>query len=358
MRNNWRWVALFLCVCVPLLLSGCGKEEAKEAKAPFVKTQRAGNGATEQMAVYAGSVKARYETKMSFQVGGQLLARNVEAGSRVRTGDVLMTIHPRDVQQQVNQGEAQVASARAQLDLAQANLSRYTQLYEEEAIPAAVLDQYQTNYDAAFAAYQSALAQAAQAHNSLGYTSLVAPADGVISSVSAEEGQVVSAGQAVLVLSRTDELEVEIDVPENHLRDVPVGRSVQVAFWALPEKAEGTVREVSPMADAVSRTYRVRISLPNPPQGMELGMTASVEAAEPGSVEGVALPMTAIYQTGDAPQVWVVRDHVVQLQTVQVTVRNDHEVIVRGVEPGALVVVAGVHKLREGQKVRTEDDDT
>ena len=112
------------------------------------------------------------------------------------------------------------------------------------------------------------------------------------------------------------------------------------------------------MADAVSRTYRVRISLPNPPQGMELGMTASVEAAEPGPAEGVVLPMTAIYQTGDAPQVWVVRDHVVQLQTVQVTVRNDHEVIVRGVEPGALVVVAGVHKLREGQKVRTEDDDT
>ena len=112
------------------------------------------------------------------------------------------------------------------------------------------------------------------------------------------------------------------------------------------------------MADAVSRTYRVRISLPNPPQGMELGMTASVEVAEPGSTEGVVLPMMAIYQNGNAPQVWVVRDHAACLQPVQVTVRNEREVIVRGVEPGSLVVVAGVHKLREGQKVRTEDDDT
>lgn len=356
----WRKGLALSCTCLLLVASGCGREEEPPLKPPFVKTQRAGGAEQQSVGVYAGSVKARHEAKLSFQTGGQILSRNVQMGSRVGEGDVLMTINPRDVLQQANQGDAQVASARAQMDLAQANLLRYTQLYQEEAVPAAVLDQYQTNYDAAFAAYQNALAQAAQAHNSLGYTELRAPAEGVISAVNAEEGQVVPAGQAVLVLSRTDELEVEMDVPENRLAAVPVGRHVTASFWALSGSAEGIVREVSPMADAVSRTYRVRISLPSPPEGMELGMTASVEVPEAGMAnagDSVVLPLSAIYQSGDTPQVWVVQEHAVHLQPVRVSVLNKDEVAVQGVERGALVVVAGTHKLREGQQVRTEEDE-
>ncbi len=358
--GHWKKGMALSCVCLLLLASGCGREEEAPLKPPFVKTQRAGGVEQQSVGVYAGSVKARHEAKLSFQAGGQILSRNVQMGSRVQAGDVLMIINPRDVLQQANQGDAQVASARAQMDLAQANLLRYTQLYQEEAVPAAVLDQYRTNYDAAFAAYQSALAQAAQAHNSLGYTELRAPAEGVISAVNAEEGQVVPAGQAVLVLSRTDELEVEIDVPENRLDAVPVGHHVTVNFWAIPGNVEGIVREVSPMADPVSRTYRVRVSLPAPPEGMELGMTASVEVPEDGMAgakDSVVLPLAAIYQSGDIPQVWVVQDHTVHLQPVQVSVMNKDEVAVQGVEREALVVIAGIHKLREGQQVRTEEDE-
>lgn len=355
-------VSIVACIVAGALLAGCGEETAT-VKAPLVKTQQAGAGASADARTYAGTVRGRYETNMSFQVGGQILARNVEVGSRVNAGDVLMVINARDVVQQANAGDAGVASAKAQLDLAQSNLSRYSQLYAESAVSAAVLDQYQTSYDAAFAAYQSALAQAAQGHNALGYTNLVAGASGVVSAINVEEGQVVAAGQTVLTLVQAGELEVEINVPESRVAELSVGAPVTVNFWALKGASSGTVREIAPMADAATRTYRVRVSVPQPPAGLELGMTASVTVdaggaaagADGASAPGAILPLSAIYQTGDTPRVWVVGDdNRVTLKSVEVADFGDNTVRVTGLSPTDLVVIAGVHKLSEGQEVRTD----
>ncbi len=335
------------------LVSGCGEQAAQE-KPLLVKTQQASSSTEAQTGSYSGTVRGRYETKVAFQVTGRILSRNVNVGSRVNAGDVLMVIDARDVQQQANAGDAQVASARAQLSLAQANLARYTELYNAEAVSASVLDQYQTNYDAAFAAYQQALSQAAQAHNSLGYTNLTAGAAGVVSSILAEEGQVVAAGQTVLTLVQTGELEVEIAVPENQIGTVQVGQEAQVSFWALNQTAAGVVREISPMADSASRTYTVRVTVTNPPAGMELGMTADVRLPQ-GEADGILLPLSAIYQTGGTPEVWIVQDdNTVELKPVTVEAFDENRVRVHGLAPSDLVVTAGVHKLRAGQEVRTE----
>ncbi len=353
-------LAVVLCVLVAggLYFFSGRQEKQEEAKAPLVKTMTVGEGALEESNTYSGTVKGRYETNLSFQVGGQITARNVNVGSRVQAGEVLMTINPKDVVQQVNQGSAQVSAARAQLDLAQRNLSRYTELYQQDAVPATVLDQYQTNYDAAFAQYQNALAQSAESQNALGYTNLIAGAPGVISQVVAEEGQVVAAGQTVMTLVQTDELEVEISVPENRVAALAEGQEVTVRFWALKGvSTRGVVREIAPMADSAARTYRVRVSVPQPPQGMELGMTASVDISDSqsGASQGIRLPLSAIYQTGDTPQVWVVgEDGKVSLHPVQVASFDGDEAVVDGLEAGMVVVTAGVHRLTEGQDVRTE----
>ena len=343
---------------VTIVAAGCGQQNKRVEKTPLVKTQQADSNTSAADGVYAGTVRGRYETNLSFQVGGQILSRNAQAGSQVHAGDVLMTIDARDVVQQSNQGDEQVASARAQLKLAQSNLSRYTQLYQAEAVPASVLDQYQTSYDAAFAAYQIALTQAARGHNAMGYTQLTAGADGVISAVNAEAGQVVTAGQTVLTLVQTGELEVEINIPENRLADAVVGNPVKVSFWALKDSVDGVIREVAPMADSMARTYRVRVSVPEPPAGMQLGMTASVSLAQgdAGIQAGdMILPLAAIYQAGDTPQVWVVTDaNTVELKSVSVEEFGDDKVLVHGLEAADLVVTAGVHKLRDGQQVRTE----
>ena len=359
-------IAILLSVLLMVsLVSGCGKSSEDGQRPQLVRTQQVGQQALNAEGTYTGTVRGRYETNVSFQVGGRIINRNVQVGDHVNSGDILMSIDPRDVVQQSNQGDAQVAAAKAQLDLAQSNLSRYQQLYAQEAVPAMVLDQYQTAYDSALAQYNQAVAGAATGHNALGYTALVSSASGVISSVLAEAGQVVGAGQTVLTLVQTNELEVEINIPENHLNDVELGKNVQISFWALKGvNVNGTVREISPMADSVSRTYKVRISVPNPPKGMQLGMTASVKCQESSgnNNDGMVLPLSAIYQIDDNPQVWVVDkgSDTVSLKNITFEKIGNNSVRVMGLNVGDIVVTAGVHKLRQGQKVRlaegNEDD--
>ena len=140
-----------------------------------------------------------------------------------------------------------------------------------------------------------------------------------------------------------------------------MGKNVTVTFWALQnQQAAGVVREVAPMADAASRTYQVNISLPNPPDGMQLGMTATVaNGSEQAAAEDTfVLPLAAIYQTGDTPQVWVVgEDKTLSLKDVTVQDFGDNTVKVTGLSRGDVVVTAGVHMLSEGQKVRIEGED-
>ena len=336
-----------------LLLGGCGEKNFQPPKPPLVKVQKINPSNVAQEEIYSGVVKGRYETKLSFQVGGKIISRNVQTGSTVRVGDILMTLDAKDIAEQSRSAEAQVASAQAQLKLAKVNLDRYNELFKSEAIAAAALDQYRTQYDAAKAAYDAAVAQAQQSRNALEYTTLTADADGVIAEVSAEVGQVVAAGQNVLTLVQTDELEVVVNIPENKISAVQIGRNVSINFWATSDAVQGTVREISPVADSASRTFAVKISLPDV-KNIQLGMTANVSMREVSPSE-IILPLSAIYQTGDAAQVWLVDDGKVSLRKIEVTALDDNKVRVRGLKSGDTVVVAGVQKLRDGQAVRTGD---
>ena len=341
-------------IIASFMLTGCASEHVEQPKPPVVKVQQVklSDAASEEN--YSGVVCGRYETNLSFQVGGKIIARNVQVGSRVRQGDILMTLDPKDIVEQSRSAQAQVTSTQAQLQLAQANLDRYTELFKAEAVAAAVLDQYRTQYDAAKAAYDAAVAQAQQTQNALEYTTLAANADGVISNVTAEIGQVVAAGQTVLTLTQTAKLEVAVNIPENKISAVQIGRRVTVDFWATNDQVAGTVREISPMADSASRTFKIKISLPEmPADKIQLGMTANVLMSDAAS-NAIVLPMSAIYQTGDAAQVWLVDGGKVSLRKVEVTAFDGDNVCVRGLKAGDTVVVAGVQKLRDGQDVRVQ----
>ena len=345
----------FAIICAAMLMTGCGEVETF-TKIPLVKTEQVKFAALNREENYSGVVKGRYETNLSFQVGGKIISRNVQQGTFVNAGEVLMTLDSKDIVEQSRGAEAQVSSAQAQLNLAKSNFERYSALFSENAISAAELDRYKTQYDSAVAAYNAAVAQAEQSLNALDYTTLKANADGVISAVNAEVGQVVAAGQTVLTLTQTNELEVEINVPENKISGVNIGQNVTVTFWANDSTLEGRVREISPVADKNSRTFAIRISLTtdNYPPTTKLGMTANVSMTEKNpDVNEVILPLSAIYRTGNDAQVWLVKDGKVTLQKVQTTNFENNSVKVRGLSKGDVVVTAGVNKLREGQAVRT-----
>ncbi|WP_346353364.1 efflux RND transporter periplasmic adaptor subunit [Azotosporobacter soli] len=307
---------------------------------------------------YSGEIRGRYESRLSFQVNGKVIKRNVELGSSVKAGDLLMQIDPRDLQQLVNSASAQVSSSESQLKLAESNLSRYQQLYEHGVVSKAVLDQFQTAYDVALSATRHTSAQLSEGVNQYGYSSLYADHSGIISSVTAEIGQIVGSGQPVLTLVWDGEREVEINVPENRIEEVRKTQKIKITFWALPNSsAEGKVREISPMADPLTRTYKVRISILNPPPEINLGMTASVTLSKNEAQATAIVPLSAIYQNGDTPCVWVVSDDMIVLRQVKTgKFGNGIIEITSGLQQGERIVTAGVHKLSEGQKVKLGGD--
>ncbi|VBB07425.1 rnd efflux pump membrane fusion protein barrel-sandwich domain [Lucifera butyrica] len=359
MRNNFDPIFIVIAVLgICLLLSGCAKTTTAATEAPLVRTkvvQLTGGG---ESASYSGEVRGRYESQLAFQVGGKIIGRKVELGSIVKPGDILLEIDPQDIKETVAIHSAQVYSAESQLELAKNDLNRYRKLYEDHAISRAQLDQYQNAYDVAVAAVRQASAQYSQGVNQLDYSKLVADKPGVISAIAAETGQVVSAGQPVITLVQDGEREIEIHVPENRIEELRKAQQIKVSFWALPGLVTaGEVREISPIADKVSRTFKVRIHLTNPSPEIKLGMTASVQVVDQQNQKNAYIPLSALYQTDNTPGVWAVTNGSVHLRPVQIGAFGDNQVqVLAGLQDGDVIVTAGIHKLQEGQTVRLAGD--
>lgn len=357
------------CYALAALAVGCllagvmvkthfAKAPIKPESLPVVRTQLIQATNTGQGYTYAGEVRGRYESQLAFQVTGKIIKRNVQLGSIVNAGDVLMQMDAKDIQQTVSSNSAQVYSAQSQLRLAESNLSRYRQLLDSGAISHAQYDQYVNAYDAAAAAVQQAAAQYTQGANQLDYTLLTADQSGVVSAITAEAGQVVSAGQAVVTVVQDGEREIEISVPENRLEELKSAGQLQVTFWALPNVTlNGKVREIAPMADPATRTFKVRVSLLNPPPSVKLGMTSTVALAGGTAQPAFSIPLSALYQPGDTPAVWVVNDNILTLRPIQTGPFGNGTIqVLAGLQPGDRIVSAGVHKLTEGQRVKIAGD--
>jgi membrane fusion protein, multidrug efflux system len=326
---------------------------------PIVRTAIIGTTPNAQGYTYSGEVRGRYESQLAFQVSGKIITRNVQLGSTVNAGDVLMQIDAKDVAQTVNNYSAQVESAESRLELAESDLKRYRELLNCGAISQSQYDQYVNAYKVAAAGVRQAQAQYTQGSNQLDYTLLKADKPGVVSSISAEMGQVVSAGQTIVTVVQDGEREVEISVPENRIEELRNTTQLKVAFWALSNlTVDGRVREIAPMADQTTRTFKVRVSLVNLPPEIKLGMTAAVTVVGSNVQQTVNIPLAAIYQeAGNTPAVWVVKDDVLTLRPITVgSFGNGTIQVLSGLQQGDRIVTAGVHKLKEGQKVKVGGD--
>ncbi|MBP1763756.1 MAG: efflux transporter, family, subunit [Firmicutes bacterium] len=344
-----------MCVLIGISFKHYLKPQAIMEDIPIVKTMIIRENGALQTYTYSGEVRGRYESQLAFQVGGKIVRRHVEVGSSVKAGDVLMQIDSKDLQQVVNSGSAQVYSAESQLRLAEINLMRYKQLFEQGAVSRAQYDQYKTSYDVSIAAARQASAQYTQGANQLDYSQLYTDIPGLVSVINTEVGQVVSAGQPVVTVVRDGEREIEIYVPESRIDEINKAQKIKVKFWALPGVVnDGKIREIAPMADKIARTYKVRISLVNSIPEIKLGMTASVEIGAFAGQQPTTLyiPLAAIYQTGQSPAVWIVGDGVVELRPIRTGDFGDGKVqVLEGLKDGDVIVTAGIHKLKEGQKV-------
>jgi membrane fusion protein, multidrug efflux system len=300
-------------------------------------------------------IRPRVEADLGFRVAGKLAQRLVEVGARVEKGTVLAHLDPADHDLQVRAGEAQLASAQAEATRASEDFQRYAQLRRGEWSTQQEFDRRKATMETAAARVREIEAQLKVFRNNARYTSLVADEPGVITAVLAEPGQVLPSGQPVFRMARLGEVEAVANVPEQQLALVREAQ-LSVELWAMPgETASGKLRELAPSADAMTRTYQVRVSIAEVPAGTELGMTATLIATRKRDGRIARLPLSAIAQQGNAPAVWTIAEdgETLRLKPVAVAAYVADQVIVAGgLEDGVRVVTAGVHKLDAAQKVR------
>jgi RND family efflux transporter MFP subunit len=348
--------SLALAALAALLLAACGDgRKAEDPVRPVLTVTVAPGGATTRD-VFSGEVRARVETDLAFRIGGKIAARLVDAGARVKKGQALARLDPEDARLAASAARAQLASAESDRALAKAELDRATDLLAKKFISQSAWDARQAAFAAATARADQARSQATLSGNQESYATLDADADGLVVSVSAEPGQVVAAGQPVLRLARDGELEVVVNAPEGQVGRFRPGQEVVAFLWADPAtRFPGRVREIAGGADAVTRTFAVRVSLARVPPAARVGMSATIAFQPSVDEELVVLPLTALVRDGDAAAVWVVDPKTSRVKRRAVRLgqfREDGATILSGLAAGEIVVAAGVHKLRDDQPVR------
>jgi membrane fusion protein, multidrug efflux system len=348
--------ALLIVWVGALLLAGCGREAPQpSADIRPVRAEQVGVRAEHSGTRYAGEVRARHETELAFRVAGRVQTRAVEVGTQVKAGQVIATLDPQDYALAVGAAQAQLTAAEAEAKLAQQDLQRFSELRAQNFISQAELDRRRTTAEAAQARARQLRAETARQGNQQAYTRLTAPHAGVVTAITLEPGQVVAAGQPVAQLARSGEREVRIDVPENALDALRAARTLTIRLWSAPDvRYAGRLRELSPMADAASRTYRARVSFAEPDAAVKLGMTATVEVGGEAT-PGLSVAQAALFKINGQPQVWVVDRKTLKVaaRSVQLgALSGDRAAIVSGLAAGEWVVTAGVHKIAPGQRVR------
>lgn len=333
-----------------------------------------------EMHAFSGVAKAPNETNLSFKVGGTLTSVQVELGDRVRKGQVIATIDPVDYNIQTNQAisqkEGSVANAKAaetQLISAQATYNRVVQLYENNSVSLneyqqakAGLDAAQAQYDAAMTQIDAADQQLQAAGNQVSYTRLVAPFDGIVTTIQVEANEVVNAGMLIARVSGMGAPEIEVGVPEIFINRIKKGQEVTISLPASPGKEfQGVVDKVS-YASGTAPTYPVIIEVEQSVEQIRPGMAAnatfSFAAGSTKSVEKMVVPVGAVGKDSEGHFVYILKEEQEGIYIAEKRVITIGKILpegfelIQGLEGGETVATAGLKSLMDGEQVRLLND--
>jgi multidrug efflux system membrane fusion protein len=341
------------------VVAGCSSQAQLPEPPRIARVAQVDPASIQAIEVYPGEVHARYESTLGFRVAGKISARRVDVGAHVSQGQVLAELDPRDLELATSSARASLASAQAAHQLAKSEHDRYQTLFERRFVSQFDLEAKTNALEAARARVAEARAALDTARNHAGYAELRADADGVITAVTGEVGQVVGTGQAVMTLAHDGASEIQISIPEQAIASLKVGTPASVELWTESGKRHaGLVREIAPGADATTRTYQVRVSVSDAAATPRLGQTARVYFASAATDNQFLVPLSALYEKDGKPAIWQVDPRNGKVHLSQVSVEHYAEtgaLITQGLAAKDWIVTAGVHRLREGEAINPID---
>lgn len=347
------WLAMGLNVLLLLSLSGCSEDKPVSKTLVRVAVQEVVSSDVLTSVELTGDIQARKVTEQAFRVSGKLVQRFVDVGDRVRAGQRLAKLDPREQNTELASADAEVAARESRLRLAQTNYQRQQTLLPKGYTNLSEYQKAQSALESARGDLAALKAQQANARDQLSYTELVAVADGIITARHVEEGQVVQAATPVFSLAHDGEREAVFAAYESLLESDQPGRRVRVHGLGNPDLTlSGKIREITPIVSSASGTLLVRVALQDAPANLALGTVVSARL-DSQARKAFTLPWSALSRSHGKPAVWRVDEQSrVRLVEVQVLRYEQGQVVIAsGVAEGDWVVSRGLQFLYPGQRV-------
>ncbi len=355
MPNRFLKMAI-MTLALPVLLAACQRQE--EAAAPEIRPVRTvtiEKRVAGTLLTFTGRIEAEDEVALGFRIAGRVLENPSKLGDRVTAGQVVARLESQNELNTLRQAQAGLAAAQGQLVQARNHFERQQTLLAQGWTTRVNYDQATQAQQTAQSQVDAAEAQLKTAHDLVSFTELTADAPGVVTATGPAAGEVVQAGQMIMRLARQDGRDAVFDVSAQLIRSAPSDAQIAVNLTDDPSvTAKGRVREVSPQADPVTRTFAVKVGLTDPPPAMRLGATVTGRM-ETSAGPIIEIPATALTRVNQQPAVWIVdpTSRTVSTRNVDVLRFDQANVVVsQGLDTGEIIVTAGVQALHQGQKIR------
>lgn len=350
-----RTPAFILLASAMLAVAGCGGEQPAASAKSEGRTLQARSEVTALAEtpvhhVAPGTVVALEKVEVASRLMGYLRDLAVVEGQAVKRGQRLFTVDPVDVQGQADQARHAVQQAEDAYRDAQADLQRYANLFKEEVVTRQQYDKMKLQQDTAASRLAQAKAGLHTAQGQLRYATVTSPIAGVVTRKLADNGDLASPGQAVLVVENTGRLQVETQVPEDILRRIRPGQTVPVEADGLAQPVQARVANISPAADPVSHTFLVKLDVADP--ALRSGTFARVRFPL-ASRQTLSVPAGALVTRAGIDGVFVLgKDGVAQFRMVRGGETRDGRIEIQaGLNPGERIVVEGAERLESGDKI-------
>ena len=344
-----------LAIAIAASLAACEPDaDTSTPEVRPVRTVTVTRGEASVPVTLTGRIEARDEAALAFRISGRIAENDLKLGDRVEPGQVLARLESQNELNALRTAQAQVAAAAGQLTQARNQFERQQTLLADGWTTRVRFDEAKQTLQSAQSQVDDTEAQLKAAHDLVSFTELKADAPGVLTAIGPRAGEVVQAGQMIARVARQDGRDAVFDVPAQLIRSAPADPEIAVSLTDDPTvTAVGRVREISPQADPVTRTFEAKVGLTNPPQAMLLGATVTGRM-QMGAVAAIEVPATALTRFNRQPAVWIVdpSSRMVSMRNIEVQ-RFDQDTVAisRGLDTGEIVVTGGMQALHPGQKV-------
>jgi RND family efflux transporter MFP subunit len=346
-------------VCIAVALAACKEKPEIIEVVRSIKTLTVSEQPAEKIRRFSGLVAAVDSSGLSFEVSGQVETVEVDIGDRVKKGQVLAVIDPEPYELDVDAADAELVKARENVTKTQAEYERQKKIFEQGAGAERYVEVSEYNYKAALSAVKFQIAKLDLAKRNLRKTKLPSPYDGVIAWRSVQPNEEVLAGQKILEINATGEMEVQLAVPETNIDQIHIDDPVTITFPTLPgETATGRISFIGGAA-VKANAFPVKVGLSDPSDKLKPGMTAEANLSikDENRKPGYLVPFQALLPSPEPNRGYAfVYDP--QTSTVKKTpVRSGGTagkkiIIDEGLKAGDIIAVAGVSFLADGLEVK------